>query len=89
MNGYMVLHTPDMGLYDDYIEIEGRTGVEALDNYLPDHFIGRVKRIRAREVPEYCLQKFVVIDGIKYSKGHKVWYKYHAPRISITSKSSV
>jgi len=82
MNNYLILHTPEMGLYDDYIEIKGKTGVEALNNYLPEHWIGKAKRVRARDEPEYCLQKFIVRDGIKYKAGHKVWYKYHHPTIT-------
>lgn len=81
-NKYVLLHTPTMGLLSDYPLLEGKSGIEALNNYLPAHYIGTVKRIRYGETPEYCLQKITIRDGHYFSNGHKVWYKYHQPVIT-------
>ena len=85
MNKYIVLYTPTTGLLDDYKIIEGKSGVDALNNSLPNYMIGKVKRVRGWEEPEYCLQKLEYKDGSNgkdwYRVGSRYWYKYHHPKI--------
>ena len=85
MNKYIVLYTPTTGLLDDYKIIEGKSGVDALNNSMPVHMIGKVKRVRGWEEPEYCLQKLEYKDGSNgkdwYRVGSRYWYKYHHPKI--------
>lgn len=82
MNKYALLHTPTMGLLSDTIIIEGKSGVDALNTYDGfNHLIGKFKRIRGWETPEYCLQRVIDRDGRLYAQGSKYWYKYHHPKI--------
>lgn len=82
MNKYALLHTPTMGLLAEIKILEGKSGVDALDNYEGfSHLIGRFRRIRAWETPEYCLQRVIERDGQLYSQGSKYWYRYHHPKI--------
>ena len=78
-----------MGLLDDWKTIEGKTGVEAIENYLPDHMIGKVKRSRWREIQagkvDFILHKYKEIEGVKISAGRKVCYTYHHPKIERVS----
>ena len=85
MNKYVLQHTPTMGVFSDTPIIEGKSGVEALNNWLPLHMIGVVKRVRGWEEPEYCLQRIMEIDGEQYLS-RKVWYKYHHPKIERITK---
>lgn len=90
MNKYALLYEPKMGLLDDWNTIEGKTGVEALESYLPDHMIGKVKRARWREIQagdvDFMLHKYKEVDGYRVSAGRKVWYKYHHPKIERIGK---
>ena len=82
MNKYALLHTPTSGVFSDIPILEGKSGVDALNNYEQySHLIGKFRRVRGWETPEYCLQKLVYKDGSKgkdwYRTGSRYWYKYH------------
>lgn len=85
MNKYALLYEPTMGLLDDWKTITGKTGVQAITDYLPDHMFGVVKRSRWREIQEgrvdFILHKYKEVDGFKVSAGRKVCYTYHHPKI--------
>ena len=81
MNKYIVLYKPDVGLLSDYEIIEGKSGVDALNNHLPLEMVGKVKRVRGWETPEYCLQRLKEDAGNMYRTGARYWYKYHHPKI--------
>jgi hypothetical protein len=82
---YVILYKTNGGLLDNYEYIEGKTGVDALTNYLPDHMVGVIKKSTQREINSgnisFILQKYVDIEGIKYARGHKTCYTYHKPYI--------
>jgi len=61
--------------------IEARTGIAALEKNMPDHLIGRIKRIRAWDKPDYILRKVSEVSG-KTSVGPAIGYKYHKPTIT-------
>jgi len=61
--------------------IKGRTGIAALEKNMPDHLIGRIKRIRAWDQPDYILRKVSEVSG-KNSVGPAIGYKYHKPTIT-------
>jgi len=61
--------------------IEARTGIAALEKNMPDHLIGRIKRIRAWDKPDYTLRKVSKVSG-KTSVGPAIGYKYHKPTIT-------
>jgi len=81
MNSYIILYKDGVGLFDDYEIIQGNTGIEAITNYLPDHYIGVVKRKRQHETENFIIQKLVRIDGTMYRSGSRYGYKYHHPKI--------
>ena len=85
MNKYIILYEPNKGLLSDYTIISGKTGVEALNKYLPDNYIGVVKRIRAWESEDYIIQKLEYKQGSNgldwYRVGSRYGYKYHHPNI--------
>jgi hypothetical protein len=62
--------------------IDGATGNRALDSALPDHMIGKVKRVRAWEEPDFILQQVVKRSGETLISGPRCGYKYHHPTIT-------
>lgn len=79
---YIILYRQGMGLLDEYEVIEGKTGIDALNKYLPEHMVGVVKRVRAWEEPDFIIQKFYEKDGRRYSRFPKVGYTYKHPQIT-------
>lgn len=86
MKNYIILYEPNKGLLDDYTHIQGKSGVQALNDYLPIHMVGVVKRSRQREIGagniDYILQQYIIKDGVKTAVGHKTCYTYHRPVIT-------
>ena len=62
--------------------IDGTNGNSALNNALPDHMIGKVKRVRAWEEPDFILQRVIKRSGETLLAGPVCGYKYHHPTIT-------
>jgi len=62
--------------------ITGDHGTSAIEAVLPDHFIGKVYRIRQWETPDFILQKVKKIAGQTVTSGPRCGYKYHKPTIT-------
>lgn len=79
MNTYLVAFDRDMLI--KATTIRGKSGTAALDEALPVHMIGKVKRVRAWDDADFKLQRIVKKAGQYQTAGPCVGYKYHHPRI--------
>jgi len=79
MNTYLIVNNNTKVLIPSFIK--GSTGIAALEEKMPVHFIGRIKRIRAWEEPDYILRKITKNFG-NSSEGPAIGYKYHKPTIT-------
>lgn len=62
--------------------ITGISGVGAINESLPDHMIGIVKRVRQWERPDFILQQVIRHAGETVTSGPRCGYKYHKPIIT-------
>lgn len=93
VNEYIILYEPNTGLLSDYKFITGTSGVDALNQYIPAHMIGVVKRSLQHQIDagniSYILQKVKTIDGQRYIAGSKCCYTYHHPTIVKETHESI
>lgn len=66
--------------------LNGKSGTAALDSALPVHMIGKVRRRREWEEPDFILQKLVKRVGV-LEGGLICGYKYHKPTITREARS--
>lgn len=62
--------------------ISGKSGVDAIEQHLPDHMIGKVRRRREWEQPDFILQRVIQRAGETFKSGPECGYKYHKPVIT-------
>lgn len=79
MNTYLVAF--DRELVIKATTIKGTSGTAALDEALPLHMVGKVKRVRAWDAADFKLQRIIKKPGQYQIAGPCVGYKYHHPRI--------
>ncbi len=66
--------------------IEGSSGCDAINKALPVHMVGVVRRVRAWEAPDFILTRVITQQGIDFSAGLHLGYKYHPPTIKIVKR---
>jgi hypothetical protein len=66
--------------------IRGSNGCDAISKALPVHMVGAVRRVRAWETPDFILTRVITQQGIDFSAGLHLGYKYHPPIIKIVKR---
>lgn len=78
MNRYLVVYGIG-GVFDDYTEIKGNSGVEALSSEFSDK-VG-IFKLCSLDDCQYMLKRIITVNGKDYTINRRVGYRYAAPSI--------